>query len=159
MKPHRYALAVLGAFAVLAGHGTLALAASTDVTVTNAWVRPPPPGARTGAAFMTLTNGGAKAARLVAADNPASNLTELHTHLHEDGIMKMRQVKEIVVPAHGTAKLEPGGYHIMLIDLKNALKAGDTVPLTLHFDDGGQQVIVVPVRAADAAPAMEHMKH
>ena len=73
--------------------------------------------------------------------------------------MKMRQVKDIPVPAGGQAKLEPGGLHVMLIDLKQPLKAGDTVPLTLRFDDGGKQLVNVPVRAGDGAPPMDHKHH
>ena len=153
MKPHRLLLLPLAVVA------TFAHAGSTDVAVADAYVRQPPPAARTGAAFFTLKNAGKTEVRLVAAENPASNITELHNHINEGGVMKMRQVKDIPVPAGGQAKLEPGGLHVMLIDLKQPLKAGDTVPLTLRFDDGGKQLVNVPVRAGDGAPPMDHKHH
>lgn len=153
MKITRLALACFACYA------TFASAGSGDVAVADAYVRQPPPGARTGAAFFTLKNAGKTEVRLVAAENPASNLTELHNHINEGGVMKMRQVKDIPVPAGGQAKLEPGGLHVMLIDLKQPLKAGDSVALTLRFDDGGKQLINVPVRAGDGSPSKEHMHH
>jgi len=71
--------------------------------------------------------------------------------------MKMRQVKEIAVKAGGQAELKPGSYHVMLIDLKAPLKEGETVPLTLTFDDGSSQTIDAPVKKPQAM--MQQMDH
>lgn len=116
------------------------------ITVVDPYVRLAPPNAPATGAFMVIRNGGSKEARLVKAANPLSKLTELHTHLNENGMMKMRQVNAIAVPAGGEAVLAPGGLHVMMIDLKAPLKEGQMVPLTLVFDDGSSKQLDVPVK-------------
>lgn len=116
------------------------------ITVVEPYVRLAPPNAPATGAFMVIRNGGGKEARLVKASNPLSKLTELHTHLNENGMMKMRQVDAIPVPAGGEAVLAPGGLHVMMIDLKAPLKDGQMVPLTLVFDDGSSKQLDVPVK-------------
>lgn len=127
------------------------------VTVTNAWVRLPPPGTKTTGAFMLLTNGSRADRKLVSASNPASRVTELHTHLNEGGVMKMRQVPAMEVKAGGTTELKPGSLHVMLIDLLATLKEGDVVPLTLTFDDGSTVEVKALVKKFDPPGMM--MKH
>lgn len=127
------------------------------VTVTNVWVRLPPPGTKTTGAFMLLTNTGKADRKLVSASNPASKVTELHTHLNEGGVMKMRQVPSMEVKAGGTTELKPGSLHVMLIDLVTTLKEGDVVPLTLTFDDGSTVEVKAMVKKFDP-PGMT-MKH
>jgi periplasmic copper chaperone A len=83
---------------------------------------------------------------LVKADNSIAKVAELHTHLHEGGMMKMRQVPAIEIKAKGEAVLQPSGLHIMLIDIKNPLKEGDKVAITLGFDDGSSKRIEAPIR-------------
>ena len=119
------------------------------VTVTEAWVRLPPPGAKTTGAFMLLTNDSKADRRLVSASNPASKVTELHTHLNEGGVMKMRQVPAMDVKAGGKTELKPGSLHVMLIDLVGALKEGEQVPLTLTFDDGSRVEVKATVKKFD----------
>lgn len=123
-----------------------AAGAADSITVVDPYVRQAPPGAPATGAFMVIKNSGSKEIKVLKADNPASKITELHTHLNEGGMMKMRQVKDIPVPAGGEAVLKPGGLHVMLIDLKTPLKDGDTVPITLSFDDGSSKKIDVPVK-------------
>jgi hypothetical protein len=117
----------------------LAAGAADTVTVADPYVRMVPPGAMATAAFMVLKNGGAKDVKVVKADNPASKVTELHTHITEGGMMKMRPVKDIEVKAKGETALKPGGLHVMLIDMKAPLKEGEVVPITLTFDDGSSK--------------------
>lgn len=137
---------------------TAAVAGSADqVDVREPYIRLAPPNAMATGAFMVIQNKGAAAVRLVKADNPASKVTELHTHINDKGVMKMRPVSAIDVPAGGQAELKPGGLHVMLIDLKAPMKEGDSVPLTLTFDDGSSKQIDAPV--VKAMPAMHHMKH
>ncbi len=124
----------------------LAAGAADSITVVDPYVRQAPPGAPATGAFMVIRNSGSKEIKVIKADNPASKLTELHTHLNEGGMMKMRQVANIPVAAGGEAVLKPGGLHVMLIDLKTQLKDGDTVPITLSFDDGSSKKIDVPVK-------------
>lgn len=133
------------ALAVLSAQ-TFAAGAADAITVVDPYVRQAPPGAMTTGAFMVLKNAGAKDVKLVKADNPASKVTELHTHINEGGVMKMRPVKDIEVKAKGEAVLQPGGLHVMLIDLKAPLKEGDMIPLTLTFDDGSSKKVDAKVQ-------------
>jgi copper(I)-binding protein len=109
---------------------------------------------------MVLKNGGDKDVKVMKADNPASKLTELHTHINDNGVMKMRPVAAIEIKAKGETKLQPGGLHVMLINLKAPMKEGDVVPITLTFDDGSSKNVDAKVMKPVAAgmPAMEH-KH
>jgi copper(I)-binding protein len=130
---------------------TLNVSAADTINVVEPYVRLAPPNAQVTGAFMTLRNSGSKTVKLLKADNPASAITELHTHLNEGGVMKMRAVADIAVPAGGETMLKPGGLHIMLINLKTALKEGDSVPISLSFDDGTtQQVQFLVKRPASA---------
>lgn len=138
-----------------------ALAAAADmVTVDEPYVRLAPPNAPATAAFMVLKNAGEKDVKVLKADNPASKATELHTHLNENGVMKMRPVAAIDIKSKGEAVLKPGGLHVMLINLNAPMKEGDIVPITLTFDDGSSKKIDARVIKPMAAgmPAMEH-KH
>ncbi len=125
---------------LLFSSGLLA-AAADQVAVHQPYVRLAPPNAPASGAFMVIRNNGSSDLKVVKADNPVSRLTELHTHLNEGGVMKMRQVPAIEIKAGGEAVLQPGGLHIMLIDLKTPLKEGDNVPITLTFDDGSSKQI------------------
>lgn len=100
-----------------------------ELQVEGAWARATLPGQDAGMADMTLT--AAQDAVLTGASSPACNSIELHTMTHEGGMMKMREVKEIALPAGKRVNLGKSGYHLMLIGLKAPLKAGDSVPLTL----------------------------
>lgn len=106
-----------------------------SVKVANAWVRAPAPGQKTAAAYVELTS--ASGAALVAAGSPAAGAVELHSGSVEGGVMRMRAVPRIELPAGKTVKLAPGGLHLMLIDLKQPLKAGGKVPLTLSVQPSG----------------------
>ena len=126
-----------------------ALAGAADsVTVQDPYVRLAPPNAPATGAFMVIRNGGDKDIKVVKASNPVSKITELHTHLNEGGVMKMRPVPAIDVKARGEAVLKPGGLHVMLIDLKAPMKEGDIVPITLTFDDGSSKQVDAKVDAA-----------
>lgn len=146
----------LFAAGLIASAGVFAGAAD-QVTVQDPYVRLAPPNAPATGAFMVIRNTGDKDVKVIKADNPVSKVTELHTHLNEGGVMKMRPVAVIDVKAKGEAVLKPGGLHVMLIDLKAPMKEGDTVPLTLTFDDGSTKKVDAKVVKPTAAP-MEH-KH
>jgi copper(I)-binding protein len=139
--------------------GVLAGAAD-NVSVQDPYVRLAPPNAAATAAFMVIRNTGDKDVKVVKADNPVSKATELHTHLNEGGVMKMRPVPAIEIKAKGEAVLKPGGLHVMMIDLKAPLKEGDSVPITLTFDDGSSKQVDAKVLRATAVPApTEHKQH
>lgn len=151
----RVALAAL--FAVFAN-------AASAAAIESPWVRPTAPGAKVGGAFMTLV-GGAQADRVVGASSPAAAVVELHTHIMEGGVAKMRAVPAIDVPAGGRVELKPGGLHLMLINLKAPLKAGESIPLTLRFEKAGAIEVKVPVAAQPPQASghgdlfSDHMKH
>ena len=137
-----------------------ALAGAGELAVDAPYVRLVPPNAPASGAFMVISNHGSSDRQLVKAESPAARIVELHTHVSEAGVMKMRQVPSIEIKAHGQAQLKPGSLHIMLIELKQPLKEGDNVPITLNFDDGTRlqleapvQKIAMPVPAATAGQA------
>ena len=108
-----------------------------DISIEQPWARESPAMAQAGAAFMTLTNTGDSADRLVSALSPIADKVELHTHIDDNGVMRMRAVEGIDIPAKQSTALKPGGLHVMLIGLKAPLKQGAAVPLTLTFQHGG----------------------
>jgi copper(I)-binding protein len=128
-----------------------------QVTVERPWSRATPPGAKVGAGFMTLKNAG-NADRVVGASSPVAGRVEMHVTVREGDVMKMREVKGFDVPARGSFELKPGGAHLMLMDLKRALKKGEKVPLTLKLEKGGELKVELLVEEVGArAPAQ--MKH
>lgn len=143
---------VLGAL-LLAGSAV----AADPVVVRNAWIRAPAPGQPVAGAYMEVT-AAAKSA-LVAISSPVAARGELHSTKMEGGIMKMRPAERIELAAGRPVKLEPGGLHVMLIDLKRTLKPGEKVPLVLTVERVGSSretvTVQAEVRAADAA-AMHH---
>jgi periplasmic copper chaperone A len=133
------------------------LGALAQVTVADAWVRGTVAGQKASGAFMKLTS--ATDAILVGAASPVAAVVEIHEMAHEGGMMRMRAIGELKLPAGKAVELRPGGYHVMLMDLKQPLKEGETVPVTLTFRDASgkktSQEVAVPVRAL-TAPAMKH---
>ncbi len=140
-----------------------AAAADSAISVSDPYVRLLPPGAPASAAYLVISNSGAIDRQLVKAESPAAQAVELHEHRNENGVMKMREVGGIAIKAHGQVELKPGGYHLMLIGVKKPLKEGDSVTITLVFDDGSRLAVEAPVRKADmpTAMGMDHgaMKH
>ena len=109
-------------------------------------VRMVPPGQTISAAFMILHNHGMKERTVIAAHSNVADAVELHNHIVEDGMMKMRRVDAIVVPGHAEVVLKPGGLHIMLIGLARNLEAGKNVTLELEFADGERLSFQAPVQ-------------
>jgi len=130
-----------------------------QIEVGDPYVRMAPPGARATGAFMALKNAGAQEARLVTAASGAAKTVELHDHINDGGVMRMRQVKEIVVPAQGETLLKPGSYHVMLIDMKAPLKENDHVVITLGFADGSRKEVHATVRKPTAMPMNPGQMH
>lgn len=128
-------------------HGTvLAGSAADDISVSDAYARAVPPGQPNSAAFMVFKNGGDSDHAVVAATSSVSDVAELHTHTMANGMMQMRQVEKIDIPAGGETRLQPGGLHVMLIGLQSGLMPGGEVALTLSFEDGSSKQVAVPVR-------------
>ena len=118
-----------------------------DISVSDPFAREVPPGAPASASFMTLDNMGDQAIKLVLAESDVSKIVELHTHTNDNGVMRMRQVEFIEIPANGQTVLKPGGLHIMLINPVTLLKAGQTVSVQLQFEDGSTKQVDMPVKS------------
>ena len=103
-----------------------------DITVTNAWARATAPGQEVGAAYFDIVS--KSAAKVVKAESPAATSTEIHTMSMKGGVMEMRKIDSLELPAGKTVSLAPGGNHIMLIGLKKPLKEGDKVAVTLTLE-------------------------
>ena len=127
----------------------VALPAAAQVAVTDAWIRGTVPGQKATGAFMQLTSLSDMA--LVAAASPVAKVVEIHEMKHEGGMMKMSAVDRVALPANKTVELKPGGYHIMMMDLKQPLAAGQTFPVTLVFKKAGNVTAMVKVQ--NSAPA------
>ena len=125
------------------------------VDVSGAYARAVPPGQPNSASFMTLTNRSDQSLSLVGAKSPAAKVVELHTHTMEQGMMRMRQVDKITIPASGESMLQPGGDHVMLMVLVQDLQPGSEISVTLVFADGSEKEILAPVQKI----RMKMMKH
>jgi len=119
-----------------------------ELHIDHPWARATAPQQQNGAAYFTVSNHGNTADRLVAAASPVAATVELHTHeVDSEGVMRMREVQAIEVPAGEAAALRPGGLHVMLIGLENRLVEGEQFPLTLVFAEAGEIEVEVQVEA------------
>lgn len=139
---------------------TTAAWAQTTVKVEDVWVRGTVATQKATGAFMRLTP--STNARLVAAQSPVAGVVEIHEMAMEKDIMKMRQIPGLDLAAGRTMELKPGGYHVMLMDLKQQLKGGEQVPITLVFEDDAKkrftQAVQAPVTALGGGNAPMPMK-
>lgn len=129
----------------------------SQVTVAQPWVRATVAQQKATGAFMTLTS--AKDVRLVGASSPAAGAVEVHEMKMVGDIMKMRHLPSLPLPAGQAVALTPGGYHLMLLDVKQQFKDGDKVPLTLELEDAQKVRTKLPVEATVRplnSAAMQH---
>jgi periplasmic copper chaperone A len=131
--------------------------AADAVKISDPWVRATVPGQSVAGAYMELTSN--VPAALVAADSPVARKTEPHSTTFDGGVMKMRAVERIELPANKTVVLKPGGYHLMLVDIKRELKPGDRVPLTLIVQDRNGARSTLQLDAEVRAAAVGTMPH
>jgi len=126
--------------------------ASSQVTITEPWVRGTVEGQRATGAFMKVTP--STDLKLIAAASPVAKIVEIHEMAMDGGVMKMRAIPKLDLPAGKATELKPGGYHVMLMALTKPLAEGETVPITLTFEDaaGKRQTLEVkaPVRPLTA---------
>lgn len=150
---------LLALFLICLCGAVLAQSATDEVTVSGAYIRAVPPGQPNSASFMQVSNAGSVQHALVGGSSPAAEVVELHTHTMEGGMMRMRQVDKIEVPAGGSVSLQPGGLHVMLIGLKQQLMPGQDIPLTLQFEDGSEVTLQAPVQKLQMKmKPMDHSK-
>lgn len=124
-------------------------AQAASVTIEGAWIREAPPGATVLGGYMTLRNPGSRADRLLRVQTPAAGKVEIHEMAVQDGVMSMRPLSSLALPAGATVVLKPRGTHMMLMDLKRPLRAGARVPMTFVFERAGTVRRVVPVQRGD----------
>jgi copper(I)-binding protein len=142
--------ALLALFAAATTH-----AQSPALVVKGAWARTPLAPRNNTSVYFSVENPAAAARTIASVTSEDAGKAEMHEMKMTGTMMQMSPVKELAVPAKGTVELKPGGYHIMLFDLKHPLKGGDKVNLVLHLSDGSTVPVVAPVRALDeegAAP-------
>jgi copper(I)-binding protein len=133
-----------------------------DLTINHPWARPTAEGAKNGAVYLSIKNGGKDADKIVSVESPVAGKTGIHETLDENGVMKMRPVQDgVEIKPGASQEFKPGGYHIMLFDLKKRLQEGETVPLTMTFAKAGSINVDVKVEktapdSAEAAPMEMH---
>ena len=131
-----------------------------DLAITSAWARATPPGAKVGAAYVTIENRGTTDNRLVSASTEAAGSAEAHETIEENGVASMRRVADLTIPAAGELAMAPGGIHLMLMGLTAQLKPGERLPLTLAFEKAGTIAVEAEVRPIGAeAPEDGHDGH
>lgn len=132
-----------------------------DLTIEQAWTRATPGQATTGGGFLTITNSGSEADRLVGATSARAGKTEIHEMSVKDGIMVMRPVDgPLEIPAGGTLELKPGSYHVMFMALPQPFKQGETIPTTLTFEKAGSvDVDLVVEKPGAKGMSMDHGAH
>ena len=132
---------------------------ASTIQVEQAWARATAGQIHTGAAYLTLVNTGAGTDRLVRVETPVAERAELHTHMVDGDVMRMRPVAAIEINPGEPSVLKPGGLHVMLMGLKAPLKAGDSFPLALTFEKAGRIEVTVAIGAAGAlGPDMHQHK-
>ncbi|MEY3475457.1 MAG: hypothetical protein RL087_1915 [Pseudomonadota bacterium] len=156
MKPLRLLLTLSFALALAAASS----ASRAQVTVKDPWVRGTVAQQKATGAFLQITS--AAGGKLVAASSPVAGVVEIHEMAMDGNVMKMRAVAALDLPAGKPVALKPGGYHVMLMDLKKPLAAGDEVPITLVVESGGKRETVdfkAPVRPLAGAAHKDHGGH
>ncbi len=122
-----------------------------QVSVSSAWVRATVPGQTTSGAFMELKS--PSGAILIGVESPGAGIAEIHEMKMEGDVMRMRAVSRVELPAGKSVELKPGGYHVMLMQLKKPLKAGGILPIRLRVETRDKAVVTVEVRAEIRDPS------
>ncbi len=153
MKLHnRIAVLIIG---LLLSSVVFAGTAADAITVSDPYIPAMPAEQPNGLAYMGLTNSSDQDIELVGAEGTVAKALELHTHIMKDGMMMMKKIDKIDLPAGKTVMLETGGLHVMLIGLTQELKPDTKVTLTLVFKDGSKKQIEVPVRKTEMPMKMK----
>jgi copper(I)-binding protein len=122
-----------------------------DLVITQAWSRATPNGAKIGTGYLTIENKGAAVDRLLGGSADVAGKVEVHEMAMKDGVMTMRPLDSgLTIEPGKTVKLAPGGYHLMLFDLKSPLKQGEKIPLTLEFEKAGKVAVSLDVEGIGA---------
>lgn len=112
-----------------------------EIEISEAWARATAPGMPMGAVYGLISNHGDKDVTLLSLKTDAARLAEIHESVEVNGMMRMREITPFVIPAGGAVRLQPGGKHIMLMGLKDALVEGESLTVRAEFDDGSDQPV------------------
>ena len=118
----------------------------SSVQVKNAWVREPPGGHPITGAYMEIINRSSVVYEIIGVSSEKVGRVEIHSMEYDDEIMRMRKVDSLMLRPEEEINLQPGGLHLMLMDIADVIKAGDSLPLMLHFSDGTKQLVESSVR-------------
>ena len=129
-------------------------ASGKAVSVSGVWARAS--SGEVGAAYFIIENSGPEADRLLGVTSPAAGRAEIHLTQMDDGVARMRKTDAVTLPAGGTVKLEPGGYHVMLMGLTDGLKEGGEIELTLTFEKAGETTVIGKIMAPGANGPAKH---
>ena len=146
-------------------------ASNAGVTVAHPWARATPGGVKNGAAYLEIKTAAGVTDRLISASSPVAGRVEIHTHIKDGDVMRMRRVDDIALKPESSVVLQPHGDHVMLMDLKAPLKEGDLLKMTLTFEKAGPLEVEATVEPIGAMgphgmahqpghePAMDHGAH
>lgn len=118
-----------------------------ELSFQDPWIRGSVAGQKNGAGYLVIQNKGTIPSALQSVNSDRADRVELHTIVREDGVAKMREVKQIEVPAQGSVTLQPGGYHVMFIGLTQPFKEGESIPVKLNFANGQSATVSFVVKA------------
>ncbi|MDG3085864.1 copper chaperone PCu(A)C [Vibrio hannami] len=135
---------------------TSSSALASDIDIHHPYARAMPPGAPASAVFVTLMNKTDTDRAIVSASTPAAGIVELHDHIMDGDVMKMRQVPEIKIPAKGKTVLKPGSLHIMMFELRQTFTEGEEIEVTVNFKNGESQTFIAPIKKVMKGMKMKH---
>lgn len=122
-----------------------------ELKIVHPWGRATPPGATTAAAYLKFVNDGSKPFRFVSGSSPVAERVEVHTMTMDGGVMRMRPLGALDIPAGATVELKPGGMHLMLIGLKRPIMVEETIPVTLTFEGGATVTVDLSIEGMGAS--------
>ena len=150
-------LVVAAALLLMAGPGIAETYKVGSIAIEQPWARATPKGATIGAGYMKITNTGSEPDRLIGGSVSFAKRFEVHSMTMEQGVMKMREIKDgLEIKPGETVELKPGGYHVMFVDLQEPLKQGENVTVTLKFAKAGTVEVKYPVQAVGAGGPDSH---
>lgn len=162
LQPHKPAPLItvprlIGAAILLLALLLIAVGAATaheftrkDITVAHPWARATPGGVTVGGAYLEIKAAPGKGDRLIGGKSPVAGSIEIHSHVVENGIAKMRRIEALPIKGGSSVVLKPGGHHVMLVGLKQPLKEGDLLRLTLQFERAGEVEVEATVESIGA---------
>ena len=142
--------------ALVLGFVTLSASANGDIHIQDPWVQAAPPGVKVLAAYLEIKNNGKKQQVLTGVSSPAFGQIEIHRSVIHGNMAHMEHLKELAIPPNTSVVMQPGGLHLMLMNAKKPLNAGDQLPMTLIFGSGEKIAITATVRSGKTEGTEDH---